>query len=365
MRNQFGKMLLSAILVFGLVGWAAAEESVVEPGNGTGESSGSHVMIFPSEGGAYLGVDVQDVTSDRLSQLKIKEERGAEVEMVDQDAPAGKAGLHEHDVILTFNGEQVQSVEQLHRMIRETPPGRSVALGISRDGQPMTVQVKLADRSKAFRYTMPPEAEGVIRRMPAMPAMPEMPEIPEIPNLRFYSPESTRAGLMVENITPQLGEFFGLKNGDGVLIRSVEKGSAAATAGFHAGDVIVRVDKSRITSRSDWNMALRAHRSGKVNVGVIRDKREQVVPLTLPARKSTSDQSEFFQYEMPEFQFAVPDVHFTQKQLIDLEKAGLKAEQAQLSRIDFAKVQSELQRANRELQQRLRELQHQTHALSE
>ena len=243
--------------------------------------------------------------------------------------------------------------------------GRSVALGISRDGQPMTVQVKLADRSKAFRYTMPPEAEGVIRRMPAMPAMPEMPEIPEIPNLRFYSPESTRAGLMVENITPQLGEFFGLKNGDGVLIRSVEKGSAAATAGFHAGDVIVRVDKSRITSRSDWNMALRAHRSGKVNVGVIRDKREQVVPLTLPARKSTSDQSEFFQYEMPEFQFAVPDVHFTQKQLIDLEKAGLKAEQAQLSRIDFAKVQSELQRANRELQQRLRELQHQTHALSE
>ena len=65
--------------------------------------------------------------------------------------------------------------------------------------------------------------------------------------------------------------------------------------------MIVRVEKSRITSRSDWNMALRTHRSGKVSVSVIRDKREQVLPLTLPARKSNSDESEFFEYEMPEF----------------------------------------------------------------
>src|SRR5438270_8292128 len=135
MRNQSIKILLTAIAALGLTSWVAAEQSVVEPA--PGESSGSRVMVFPSEGGAYLGVDVQDVTSDRLSQLKLKEERGAEIEMVDQDAPAGKAGLREHDVILSFNGEPVESVEQLHRMIRETPAGRSLALGISRDGQAM------------------------------------------------------------------------------------------------------------------------------------------------------------------------------------------------------------------------------------
>ena len=52
--------------------------------------------------------------------------------MVDQDAPAGKAGLREHDVILNLNGSQVESVEQLRRMIHEIPPGRLVSLGISR-----------------------------------------------------------------------------------------------------------------------------------------------------------------------------------------------------------------------------------------
>ena len=85
--------------------------------------------------GSYLGVDTRDITPDRLPPLQLKDERGVEVTMVDQDAPAGKAGLKEHDVILTLNGTDVQSVEQLRRMIRETPPGRVVTLGVSRDGQ--------------------------------------------------------------------------------------------------------------------------------------------------------------------------------------------------------------------------------------
>jgi serine protease Do len=75
-------------------------------------------------GGSYLGVDTRDVTSDRLADLKLKEEHGVEVTLVDQDAPAGKAGVKEHDVILSLNGNQVESVEQLRRMIREIPPGR-------------------------------------------------------------------------------------------------------------------------------------------------------------------------------------------------------------------------------------------------
>src|SRR5215468_7906114 len=71
---------------------------------------------FGEEGGSYLGIDTQDVTSQRVAALKLKEERGVEVLTVDQDAPAGKAGVKEHDVILEFNGEKVQGVEQLRRM---------------------------------------------------------------------------------------------------------------------------------------------------------------------------------------------------------------------------------------------------------
>src|SRR6476660_5490202 len=64
-------------------------------------------------GRSYLGVDIRDVTTDRLAALKLKEERGVEITMVDQDAPAGKAGLKEHDVILTMNGTAIESGAQL------------------------------------------------------------------------------------------------------------------------------------------------------------------------------------------------------------------------------------------------------------
>src|ERR1700692_526194 len=92
---------------------------------------------FPSEESgttSYLGVDIVDITSDRLGALKLKEEQGVEVTMVDQDAPAGKAGIKEHDVILTMNGTAVESKRQLQRMILETPAGRLVCVGEWRGG---------------------------------------------------------------------------------------------------------------------------------------------------------------------------------------------------------------------------------------
>src|SRR5436309_14220730 len=85
---------------------------------------GSQPFVFYGEepwGGSYLGVDTEDVSADRVSALHLKEERGVEVTMVDQDAPAGKAGIKEHDVILNVNNQPVESVEQLRRIIREIP----------------------------------------------------------------------------------------------------------------------------------------------------------------------------------------------------------------------------------------------------
>src|SRR6476660_9113492 len=102
----------------------------------------SETFGFSSEdfgGGSYLGVDTRDVTADRLGELKLKEEHGVEVTLVDQDAPAGKAGIKEHDVILSINGNQVEGVEQLRRMIREIPPGRMVNIGSTGAAQSLTL----------------------------------------------------------------------------------------------------------------------------------------------------------------------------------------------------------------------------------
>src|SRR6266853_394248 len=222
---------------------------------------------------SYLGVDIVDVTADRLGALKLKEEQGVEVTMVDQDAPAGKAGVKEHDVILTMNGTAIESGEQLRRMIHEMPAGRMVIFGISRDGQPMTIKVQLADRKKTFAYL--PKDKDFHSEIPPIPNLPDF----DMPTSVVVVHTSARSGLMVENITPQLGEFFGVKNGNGVLVRSVEKGSRADKAGLRAGDVITRVGDQPVHDTSDFTHALRSRTTGSVSVGVIRDKKEQTLTI--------------------------------------------------------------------------------------
>jgi serine protease Do len=244
---------------------------------------------------SYLGVDIVDVTSDRLGALKLKEEQGVEVTMVDQDAPAGKAGIKERDVILTMNGTAIESKTQLQRMIHETPPGRVVVFGLSRDGQPVTIKVQLGDRREEFSHVAP-KAKDFRVEIPPIPNLPEF-DMPEINVVVVRS--SARSGLMVENLTPQLGDFLGAKNGNGVLVRSVEKGSRADKAGLHAGDVITRVGDQPVHDTSDFSHALRSHSTGSVSVGVIRDKKEQTLTLTLPDRRESGEVIEE-SFEAPE-----------------------------------------------------------------
>ena len=290
---------------------------------------------------SYLGVDTRDITSDRVAPLKLREERGVEITMVDMDAPAGKAGLKEHDVILDFNGQRVESAEQLRRMIRETPPGRAVTLGISRGGQPLTVKVQLGSR-RDF-YALKSRNRVVAPHSFVMPHI-EIPPI-DIPAFNVIVRSSSRNGLMVENLTPQLGEFFGVKNGEGVLVRSVEKGSPADTAGMKAGDVIVRVEGERITDSGDWSRALRGHRTGKVNIGVVRSGKEQTVTINLPERRPGADSSEL--------RIEVPDLDFDLNELeTELNRLGPQLERTLHK--SLGKTSKELERKQVEIERAVR-----------
>lgn len=230
--------------------------------------------------GSYMGVHTSDVTKDRVDALKLKEETGVEVVGVDQDAPAGKAGIKEHDVIVSLNGSKIESEEQLRRMVHEIPPGREVTVGLLRLGQPLNVKLTLADRQKVFKHQMAWNDSDT-----PMAPMPPMPPDVEIPNISVMVQNTTRTGLMVENVTPQLAEFFGVKGGrGGVMVRSVEKGSVADGAGFKAGDVIVAVEKEQISDMSDFRRATRGH-GGATPFTVIRDKKEQTITMKLPERR--------------------------------------------------------------------------------
>jgi serine protease Do len=312
-----------------------------------------------SGGASYLGVDTRDVTADRLADLKLKEEHGVEVTLVDQDAPAGKAGVKEHDVILSINGNQVESVEQLRRMIREIPPGRTVNLGISRDGQPMTLKVPLADRKKTF--AMAPPGKAFAFAMPAMPAMPATPFVPEMdmPVSIVVVHSSARSGLMVENLTPQLGDFFGAKNGKGVLVRSVEKGSRAEQAGFRAGDVIVKVNGESISDSSDFTHAIHGRKNNGVTVSIIREKKEQNLTLTVPDHNQSQilDMKESFETPDTDEAETVIDLSEAQSEIAHIQPEIERAER-EVRRIapSVEEATRELRDHERELKQQMREL---------
>ena len=292
-------------------------------------------------GSSYLGVDIADVTTERLSALKLKEEHGAEITMVDQDAPAGKAGLHDHDVIVSLNGSAVESAAQLRRMIKETPAGRIVSLGISRDGQPLTIRVQLADRRKSMAWE--PGEHSFKVEIPPLPPMPDI----DVPISVVIAHSSLRSGLMVENITQQLGEFFGVKDGKGVLVRSVEKGSRGEKAGFHAGDVVVKVNNQPVHDTSDFTHAVRSTSGTTAAVTVVRDKREQNLTLTLPDKKDSG--------QLMEDSFEIPELNAeTQLAIRTAEKEIARlGPQMEKARRDMLRAEENTQKRPQEQQQHM------------
>jgi membrane-associated protease RseP (regulator of RpoE activity) len=305
-------------------------------------------------GTSYLGVDTRNLTQDRLSELKLKDDNGVEVTMVDQDAPAGKAGIREHDVIVNVNGSAVQSVEQLRRMIREIPSGRTVTLGLIRDGQPVTLKAQLADRKNAFTFP-DVKVKPFKFNMPDVQILQDM----EIPASVVVVHSSARSGLMVENLTPQLGTYFGAKNGQGILVRSVEKGSLAEKSGFRAGDVIVKVNNEAISDTGDFTHTLRMKRDDSkeatVTVGIIRDKKEQTLTLSLPARQHS---------EMHEESWEMPEVNAKVKAQLDkahvyvsqLQPEMMKyAEQVKQMKPEIDKMVEDVKKQQEEIQKNMRQ----------
>jgi len=229
--------------------------------------------VFATEGAAWLGVRLKDVTAEKAHDLKLPGEYGALVVTLDEDSAAAKAGLQKGDVIVEFAGERVRSAAQLRRLIRETPAGRTVGLQVIRDGQARTLSAKLQSRTNEFSI--------------------QVPEIhtPELHLYRnFTEPFSLllgdrpSLGISGDELTTQLASYFGVKQGKGVLVREVVVGSAAANAGLKAGDVIVAVDGKSVATVAELRQALEiktGEEKRKLNLTVVRDRHEQTVPVEL------------------------------------------------------------------------------------
>ncbi len=263
------------------------------------ESDAAQAFTLQGLGGtsSYLGVYLEEVTPDRVKELGLAEERGAIVTKVVEGSPAEKAGLKENDVIVSFNERRIDSVRELQRLLSETPAERNVKMEVVRGGSRQTLAATLSKRAQGFAYTLGgPEwnsqawkqteeqwrqhQDEFKNMQEQFKNSPGFGDFNNFGNSGFLFFSGTRLGISAESLTNQLAEYFGVKDGHGVLVASVNDNSAAARAGLKAGDVIVAVDDQKVENMNSLISAL-AKKEGTVNLKIIRNRAEQTLTVTL------------------------------------------------------------------------------------
>jgi serine protease Do len=260
---------------------ARAQELASEAVNRLQENG--NVFVSPDENSGWLGVEIGEVTSEKAKELKLPEVRGVVVASVETDSPAAKAGLKQNDVILEYDGHAVEGTVQFRRLVRETPPGRTVNLTISRNGEAERMSVELADRNAYYEKSM----RGMTRDLGRTFSF-------SAPNFDFHGPRmflwtnsgAPVLGIEAEDLTGQLGAYFGAPGDSGVLVRSVRAGTPAQRAGLRAGDVIVSLDSKPVKSVSQLRDQLQEKRDQKnVALGVLRKGSELHVSVDIEQPK--------------------------------------------------------------------------------
>jgi S1-C subfamily serine protease len=283
-RGGYGLILLAAL--------SLSRPLLSEGPASSGPRLSQHGSTHSAPAQPYLGIDFRDVGDDQVAQLKLKDTKGAEIIRVDHDAPAGKMGLREHDVVLQMNGIAVDGEEQLRRLLRDCPPGKTVVMTIARDGQTIVTSAPMADRAELERQAWeqhlaspqaPPFAlpTGDAAASVAVPSPAPPPSFSSRYSKSFLSllASPTYTGLMLEVVGPQLGSFFGV-NGGGLLIRSVADNSPAAMAGLKAGDVVVKANTLPVANLGHWTKTVREAKGKPISIVVVRDRQEKVLILT-------------------------------------------------------------------------------------
>jgi serine protease Do len=187
--------------------------------------------------------------------------------------------------VTEINGQRVEGAAQFRRMVHEIPAGRSIQLTVWRDGRSQTLSATLGkseERRQSLKMIAPSAGAFAFR-------MPDMPEIPDIPSMEWnngmLSGGQPRLGIDAEDLSGQLGAFFGAPEGEGILVRDVNAGSPAEKAGLKAGDVITSLDGDRIRSVSELRERLSSKRDDKektVKLGVLRNKSSLSLNVELP-----------------------------------------------------------------------------------
>jgi len=224
-------------------------------------------------GGSTIGVTVRDVDDADMKREKLTTPAGAVVEDVETDSPAAKAGMKAGDVIVSFDAERVRSARHLARLIEETPDGREIEATVIRAGEKVAMKMAPVERGVFGRYTPFTKLDRFAFKSPERFEL----TIPKIEPFsgsvygRLLERRFGWNGVSVQDLTGQLGDYFGTR--EGVLVTSIEDGSWAKTLGLKAGDVITKVNDFTVRSSADWWRRM-ANEPGEVTITILRDRKE-------------------------------------------------------------------------------------------
>ena len=176
---------------------------------------------------------IQSVTPELAEGLKMAKPMGALIAAVTDGGPADKAGIRQGDVVIKFNGQDIDEMRHLPRIVAETAFDTSVPVVVLRQGKEMTFQVKVGELDET--------AENKAAESAPQPSKPKAPEV-----------SKTILGLSLAEMSEQLRQRYNIADeAAGVVVLNVDSKSNAAGKGLKAGDVIVEVDQNSVTTPAD------------------------------------------------------------------------------------------------------------------
>ena len=238
------------------------------------------------DGNGFLGVYAENINRENMGRYNMNQVRGVGVTQVVKDSPAEKAGLRKDDVILRIDGENVNSVRKLNRLVSEMAPDHSVRISVSRGGAEQELTATIGKRNNSSMVQAPFNRlfkwEGKEPRAWKWegPLFDRNDLFQNGGDLVFALGNSRRIGVSTVALTKQLADYFGITGGKGVLVTSVTENSPAATAGVRAGDVITAVDGEAVDSSGDLSRVVNRKKEGDVTLTIIRNKAQQTIRVT-------------------------------------------------------------------------------------
>ncbi|WNG18784.1 Do family serine endopeptidase [Cystobacter fuscus] len=178
---------------------------------------------------AWLGIGIQDLDEDLARALQLPVKEGAVVNQVNDNSPAGRAGVKMDDVIVSIDGQKVGSGSSLTRSVALKKPGSTSALEVFREGKRQTIKVQLGTR---------PDLENLGVR-------------PRQGQEDEEQSSKARVGLSLSNLDPRIAERAGLDSAKGAMVTEVQPGSPAERAQLEPGMVVVEANRKPVANAQE------------------------------------------------------------------------------------------------------------------